>query len=93
MTELQGKCERNIILIGHTTGCQDILWMLGGSYIGKSWDHGLTLQQPPVAAILQGAVSDREYFIENHSQAEMDGLLHWCAENKEETIHFALFDD
>ncbi|PJF17113.1 hypothetical protein PSACC_03062 [Paramicrosporidium saccamoebae] len=71
--------KSRILLLGHSTGCQDLLWYLQN-------------QKPDrriVAAILQGAVSDRDYLqasLPNYNQ-----ILEWaeeqCAAGKPKAIY------
>lgn len=50
---LESQLNRKYVLIGHSTGCQDVLTFLGKKYQTASSILG---------CILQGGVSDREYF-------------------------------
>jgi len=45
----------SLFLLGHSTGCQDIMWFLK--------HHHASCKAPIVAGILQAPVSDREYFL------------------------------
>lgn len=48
--------DRRIVLMGHSTGCQDIMEYL----VGGGWEDRLASGGPIYGAILQGGVSDRE---------------------------------
>lgn len=73
-----GKIERKrIILLGHSTGCQDILWTLTQRYQEISNLEGIKI----ILAILQAPVSDRDYFLEIASSPSFISLgdgLKWA---------------
>lgn len=59
--------KRSIILMGHSTGCQIVVWYLSR----RKGGNGL------VAGILQAPTSDREY-MEARSPEEAASLLRWA---------------
>lgn len=72
--------KKRVVLLGHSTGCQGVLWYLQHSYLPE---HHVG------AAILQGAVSDRD-----HLMATLEGckdILDWAlreiAEGRPNSMH------
>lgn len=59
---------KSIILLGHSTGCQDILWYL---------KHHYKPEHDVKRVILQGPLSDRDYF--STSLPNYTELLNWAA--------------
>lgn len=75
---------KSIILLGHSTGCQDILWYLKYRY---KYEHNVK------RVILQGPLSDRDYF--STSLPNYTELLYWAAAkvrvNKGDELYPQLF--
>jgi len=58
---------KEVILLGHSTGCQDAV-MYAQRYMGR---HGVVLK----GVVLQGPVSDREFFKGYLEETKHDGLI------------------
>lgn len=67
LVNVRGK--RRIFLLGHSTGCQDILWY---------FQNNSCPEHRVVGALLQGAVSDRDYW--TAQVPEWQSLLNWAIE-------------
>ena len=69
----QGGSKKKIVLIGHSTGCQDIMYYLTQQYEN---DKNTLSERPSIdGAILQAGVSDREAFIETLGHENWQELL------------------
>lgn len=72
--------KQKLILLGHSTGCQDIMWLC--SHWGTMNDDCKKLI---IGGILQAPVSDREYAAsENPKQVEE--ILKWAETNSRDSI-------
>lgn len=75
--------KTKIVLLGHSTGCQDIMWLCSKWNEDEDFDF---LRGFVVSGILQAPVSDREYAYFK-SPAEAEELLSWANSNLPSAVH------
>lgn len=79
LKSVRGKKEA--VLLGHSTGCQDIMWLF------SQWEtYSGLLDGFLTKAILQAPVSDREYYT-NAFAHDNEDLLDWARANSPDTVH------
>lgn len=80
--------KQQIILLGHSTGCQDIMWLAGqnSNYLKLSE----LVQSCIRGAILQASVSDREYYFGPNGMAEAGELLEWAKKSSNTDVFLKL---
>lgn len=77
LKEQRGK--QKVVLLGHSTGCQDIMWL------NSKWAFS-EVASVVVGGILQAPVSDREY-AEATMEYSMNELLEWAQTVDPSTVH------
>lgn len=84
---MQNPHTQSVYLVGHSTGCQDIL-----VYLSKCQRASHLVKM----AFLQGPVSDRDYMCSRHPPERLRELLHWaetqCDAGRPMAIHPELYD-
>lgn len=73
----EGGARNKIVLMGHSTGCQDAIRYLSTFRYDSKFNESMDIE----GSILQAPVSDREGIAYEHGEQELDALVKECYDN------------